>query len=76
MYVHLLFLDTTELSSRTEADRRGTLWYRVREIHTSMNDYIFSWIAFDSGRKTMQEIMRHINVHYKNPNLYERKRQG
>jgi hypothetical protein len=41
-----------------------------------MNDYIFSWIAFDSGRKTMQEIMRHINVHYKNPNLYERKRQG
>ena len=58
MYVHLLFLNTTELSSRTDADRRGTLWYRVREIHTSMNDYIFSWISFDSkGRKTMQEII-------------------
>ncbi|MGB6672468.1 MAG: hypothetical protein WBE34_08540 [Candidatus Nitrosopolaris sp.] len=82
MYVHLLFLDTTELSSRTDADRRGTLWYRVREIHTSMNDYIFSWISFDSkGRKTMQEIIpaasiNHTNVHYKNPNLFERKRQG
>lgn len=57
------YLDTDELSSWMDQDIKGTLWYRVRKVHATMNDFLFTWIAMNSkGKIAPQEVIPVANL--------------
>jgi hypothetical protein len=81
--VHKIYLNVAELSRRaSNSNTKGSLWYHVKEVHATMDSFLFSYVAIDNkGKKTLQETIPVINidklnVHYRDPNIQNSKLQG